>query len=142
MGLDYGGIFGAQIEFLPIKNVGIFAGGGLNFVEPGWNVGGKFNVSPDKIISTNLLLMYGSNGVIKTDGDERLSYYETVSKGVSIGVIFDFKAGRKNKLNIGLLIPFRDSEFRRKVKEAKDDPNIKLGVIMPIGLSFGYCFGF
>ena len=30
IGLDYGGIFGAKVEFLPIEHIGIFAGAGFN----------------------------------------------------------------------------------------------------------------
>ena len=140
MGLDYGGLLGAQLEVVPVKYFGVFGGAGLNMAGLGWNVGGKINVSPDKVIPTSLVAMYGTNGVIKVD-DERLSEYEAVSKGLTVGVVFEFKA-KRNKLNIGLWVPFRDSEFRDKVQKAKNDPNAKIGVILPIGFSFGYMFGF
>lgn len=34
MGLDYGGV-GAKVEYLPIKNVGVFAGLGFNLLSVG-----------------------------------------------------------------------------------------------------------
>jgi len=47
IGLDYGGI-GAKVEYLPIKNVGVFGSLGYNLLNVGWNVGATYKIMPDK----------------------------------------------------------------------------------------------
>ena len=143
LGLDYGGVFGGKVEVLPLKNFSLFAGGGYNLSDFGWNAGVSYKFTPENTASTYLMLMYGHNGTIKAE-DYRIKQYETVSIGPSIGGGIDLKVGRrgKNKMNVGLLIPFRSKEFRDNKKAAKDDPNVKLGVILPIGISVGYSIGF
>lgn len=39
LGLDYGGIIGAKIEFIPISHLGIFASGGVQLSGFGWQFG-------------------------------------------------------------------------------------------------------
>jgi hypothetical protein len=140
MGFDYGGIFGGKIEYLPVKNAGVFAGAGFNPLGLGWNVGGSFKFNQDKRLVTNLLLMYGSNGTIAAD-DYYAEKYEMVSYGVTGGISFDFKVGRKNKLSAGLLVPIRSKKFRDNHQNAKDDPDITLSTLLPIGVCLGFSFG-
>ena len=139
-GFDYGGI-GGKLEYLPIKNLSAFFGGGYNLLSFGWNVGGSFKISPDKRFSPNLMIMYGYNGVIK--GSDWISeQYEMTSYGVSVGMNFDLKIGQKNKLSFGLFVPFRSAEFRENYKDAQDDKRIEIGALPPIGISIGYNIGF
>src|SRR5690606_7025441 len=68
MGLDYGGIVGAKIEYLPIKNLGFFAGAGYNLLSAGWNVGGSYNIFFIVQLSCNPVAVYGYNGVSLVEG--------------------------------------------------------------------------
>ena len=58
MGLDYGGV-GAKVEYLPVKNVGVFAGLGFNLLSVGWNVGATYKIMSDKKVSINPMVFYG-----------------------------------------------------------------------------------
>ena len=87
VGLDYGGL-GFKGEFLPAKWVGIFAGVGYNFVEPGFNAGFSLKPSGNKVTPI-ILAMYGYNAAIRirTSGIfgngadiHRKSYYGMVGR--------------------------------------------------------------
>ena len=140
-GFDYGG-FGGKIEYLPIKNVGVFAGMGYNLLSLGWNVGGTFKILPDKKVSPNVMLMYGYNAVF-VGADWYADRYEMTSYGVTAGMNLDIKVGRKdNKISVGLFVPFRSSEFKDNYQEAKDDSNLSItGSLFPIGFGVGFNFG-
>ena len=138
MGFDYGG-FGGKIEYLPIKNFGIFGGLGYNLLSAGWNLGATYKILPDKKISPNLMAFYGYNGVSKVNGAPE---YEMTSYGVTIGVNLDILVGSKgNKLSIGLFVPIRSSKFMDNYDAMKNDPRIEMkNDLMPIGIGFGYNF--
>ncbi|MCL1867401.1 MAG: hypothetical protein FWF72_00400, partial [Paludibacter sp.] len=138
-GFDYGGI-GGKIEFLPVKQFGIFAGVGYNFLSLGWNIGGTFKILPDKRISPNLMLMYGYNAVL-IGSDAYSKRYEMTSYGLTAGVNVDFKIGRKDKISAGVFIPFRSNEFKENHKRAENDQYFKMTPLFPIGFSVGLNFG-
>ena len=139
IGLDYGGMFGGKIEYLPIKNFGLFGGLGYNLLSAGWNVGATYKILPDKKVSPNMMVFYGYNGVSKVDGAPE---YEMTSYGVTIGANLDILVGSKgNKLSIGLFVPIRSSKFMDNYDAMKNDPRIELkNDLMPIAISFGYNF--
>jgi len=140
-GLDYGGLIGGKVEFLPIKYFGVFAGAGYNLVSLGWNVGGAVKILPDKRVSPNLMLMYGANGAL-AGIDSYSKQYEMTSYGPSIGVNLDIKIGRRgHKITPGLLIPFRSSKFKDNYEEAKDDSQMAVSLLLPIAFSIGFNFG-
>src|SRR4051812_46148767 len=64
IGLDYGGL-GLQAEFLPIKNLGLFIGGGYNLVSPAYNFGLSLKLMPDKKLTPVIMAMYGYNAAMK-----------------------------------------------------------------------------
>ena len=138
-GLDYGGIFGGKIEYLPVKNVGLFGGLGYNMLSAGWNLGATYKFLPDKKVSPNLMLFYGYNGVSKVEG---ASQYEMTSYGVTIGANFDVSVGSKgNKLSIGLFIPIRSKKFNDNYDAMKADPNIDIkNDLLPIAIGVGFNF--
>jgi hypothetical protein len=140
IGLDYGGMFGGKFEFLPVKQLGLFAGVGYNMLSLGWNIGGTFKILPDKKVSPNVMLMYGYNAVL-AGADSYAKQYEMTSYGVTAGVNFDIKIGKKNKISAGLYIPFRSSKFRENYDNAKDDPNMSLSDLTPVAFSVGFNFG-
>ncbi len=137
-GLDYGGL-GVKFELLPVKHVGLFFGGGYNFYELGWNVGGTIKLTPDKKASLNFIIMYGYNGVTVVKG---ASQYDMVSYGATVGANVDIKVGKKgNKFSIGFLIPFHSAEFEDNYDRIKNDPSITMVTeSLPILASFGFNF--
>jgi len=137
MGLDYGGLLGVKIEYLPVKNFGLYGGLGYNLLSVGWNVGATYKILPDKNVSPNLMLFYGYNGVSKVEG---ASEYDMVSYGVTIGGNFDVKVGTKgNKLSIGLFVPIRSKKFMDNYDAMKNDPRIEMkSDLMPIAIGIGY----
>ena len=138
-GLDYGGIFGGKIEYLPVKNFGLFGGLGYNLLSVGWNLGATFKILPDKKVSPNLMLLYGYNGVSKVEGAPQ---YEMTSYGVTIGGNLDIKMGNTgNKLSIGLFVPIRSQKFMDNYDAMKNDPGIEIkNDLLPIAFSIGFNF--
>lgn len=139
-GFDYGGLIGGKLEFLPVKQFGLFAGAGYNLLSLGWNVGGAFKILPDKKVSPNLMLMYGYNAVF-VGSDEYTEQYEMTSYGVTAGVNIDVKLGKRNKLSAGLFIPFRSSKFKENYDNAKADEHISLTPLLPVQFSVGFNWG-
>lgn len=139
-GLDYGGLLGGKLEFLPIKYIGLFAGAGYNLLSLGWNIGGTLKILPDKKVSPNLMLMYGYNAVI-VGSDFYSEQYETTSYGITVGGNIDIKIGRKNKISTGLFVPFRSKEFKKIHDNAVNTPGMSLTPLLPITFSIGFNFG-
>lgn len=139
-GLDYGGLLGGKLEFLPIKYIGLFAGAGYNLLSLGWNIGGTLKILPDKKVSPNLMLMYGYNAVI-VGSDFYSEQYETTSYGITVGGNIDIKIGRKNKISTGLFVPFRSKEFKKIHDNAENTPGMSLTPLLPITFSVGFNFG-
>ena len=139
VGLDYGGIIGGKIEYLPIKNLGLFGGAGYNLLSFGWDVGATYKISPEKNVSPNLMIFYGCNGVSTIEGDG-YSHYEMTSYGITIGGNLDFKSGnRGNTLSFGLFAPIRSQKFRDNYDAMKNDPGIELKKkLWPVAFSVGY----
>jgi len=137
MGLDYGGVFGGKIEYLPVKKFGLYGGLGYNLLSVGWNVGATYKILPDKNVSPNLMLFYGYNGISKVDGAPE---YEMTSYGVTIGGNLDIKVGRKgNKLSVGLFVPIRAQKFMDNYDAMKNDPRIEMkNDLLPVAISVGY----
>ena len=138
-GLDYGGILGGKIEYLPVKNVGIFGGLGYNLLSAGWNLGATYKILPDKNVSPNLMLFYGYNGVSKVDG---ASHYDMTSYGVTIGANLDISIGKRgNKLSVGLFVPIRSEKFNDNYDAIKADSNIEIeNDLLPVAISVGFNF--
>lgn len=138
LGLDYGGI-GAKIEYLPIKNVGVFGSLGYNFLNVGWNVGATYKIMPDKKVSINPMVFYGYNGGSKIDGAPE---YDMISYGITAGVNVDIKMGKKgNKFSAGLFVPFRSNKFMDNYDIIKNDYRITMQTeLLPIAVGVGYNF--
>lgn len=135
-GLDYGGL-GAKIEYLPVKNIGLFAGLGYNLAEAGWNIGASYKIKTSERLSINPTAFYGYNGVLKVDG---ASEFDMVSYGVTFGVNFDIYVGKKgNKITAGLNVPIRSQKFNDNYDAVKNNPLIKMdNEILPIAIGVGY----
>lgn len=137
LGLDYGGI-GFKAEFLPIKNIGIFAGAGANLDKVGLNGGLSWKILPDKKATPVVMAMYGYNAVIKVKGAGRFNdtYY-----GPSIGAGYEIKTKKNsNKWSFAIIVPFRSKEFEDRYDELRDlgfefNPG-KTPVLFSIGYNF------
>ncbi|MDM1046059.1 hypothetical protein HX004_14610 [Myroides sp. 1354] len=136
LGLDYGGI-GGKIEYLPVKNIGVFAGLGYNLEEAGWNIGASYKIKASERLSVNPTVLYGYNGVLKVDG---ASEYNMVSYGMSFGVNVDIHVGKQgNKITTGFFIPVRSQKFRDNYDAVKDDPYISMdNELFPFTVGVGY----
>src|SRR5688572_29109217 len=112
LGLDYGGM-GFKIEYLPIKNIGIFAGAGLNLDQIGYNGGLSWKILPDKTSTPFVIVMYGYNAVLKvTSPFNGFPVLDKTYYGFTAGAGYDFHVGRKNnKVSLAILVPFRSQEF-------------------------------
>ena len=142
MGLDYGGIIGGKVEYLPIKHLGLFGGVGYNTLSLGWNAGASLKFTPEKRSSAHLMAFYGYNGVLKVSNTWK--YEDMVSYGVTFGLGWDVKLGRgaRNKFSFGLFVPIRSKEFMDTWNAIKKDKDMKVEQkLMPIAISFGFNFG-
>ncbi|MDR0507513.1 MAG: hypothetical protein LBH32_11975 [Dysgonamonadaceae bacterium] len=137
-GFDYGG-YGGKVEFLPVKNLGLFAGVGYNFLSAGWNIGGSFLISPDANICPKISAMYGYNAVLMIENAEDLN---KTSYGVTFGAGIDWKIGlRGNKISLAINVPIRSSEFNDHYDNVKNNPRVEMkNDLWPIGISIGYHF--
>jgi len=138
MGLDYGGV-GAKVEYLPVKNVGVFAGLGFNLLSVGWNVGATYKIMPDKKVSINPMVFYGYNAVSKVSGAPN---YDMTSYGVTFGANVDIKMGKQgNKLSAGIFVPVRSEKFMDNYDAMKNDPRVFLeSSLIPVTIGVGYNF--
>ena len=136
-GLDYGGLAGCKLEFLPFPELGLFAGAGFNFNGIGYNLGASIKFSPNHAARPILTGMYGYNAVLIQKGlndqvVDKKTYY-----GVSVGAGGEFDTGerRQNKISVMVIYPFRSRAFQ-------EDANRMNVSLLPIGLSFGMNLGF
>ncbi len=128
-GLDHGGT-GLKAEYQPLKFIGLFLGGGFDWVGVSGNIGAIYNVLPDKKVSPVVTAMAGVNGVIITDysvpGDRAIWASKTQYGGVTLGVGADLKFGRQRnqKASLNILVPIRNEDFRNKTRalQARREP--------------------
>lgn len=138
LGFEYGGI-GAQAEYLPSPYLGIFAGAGYNLWDLGFNAGVIGRMFPEKKATPVFTAMYGYNAAIKIRNvygvPSGQSYY-----GLTLGAGAELKSGKlkKNKVSLGLRIPFRSTDFENDYKKLKDQGYTFNPDILPIAFSFGY----
>jgi len=138
LGLDYGG-YGGKIEFLPVKNFGIFGSLGYIFFREGWNLGFTCKILPLKKVSPNLLYFYGFNGALIVEG---ASHFNTVSYGVTVGANLDIKVNNKgDKFSLGFFIPMRSSNFLDRYNEVKNNGSISMkNELLLYTISLGFNF--
>lgn len=144
-GLDYGGIFGIQIEYIPISHLGIFVTAGVQPSGFGWQVGatGYFiRKTNKKAFRPYAKFMYGTNASIYVKDFEELN---KIYLGPSLGFGMEFRFGKhkSNGINGDLNFPFRSQEYKDDVEALKNNPAIEiLSEPMPFTISVGYHFEF
>ena len=140
-GLDYGGVIGVKATFYPVSYMGIFAAGGWELINVGWNVGVLGRILPADgryAARPYLKVMYGVNGATKVSGK---SVYDKMFYGVTVGLGLETRFGKRRKsgINIDLNVPFRSPGFFSQVNKMKIDPAIEMhNSIIPIAFSLGY----
>ncbi|MBW7941216.1 MAG: hypothetical protein H3C64_02210 [Candidatus Kuenenia stuttgartiensis] len=136
IGFDHGG-FGAKLEFQPEKHVGVFGGLGYNLVGAGTNGGIIFNFLPGKRVTPVLTAMYGYNAVIQVTYLDGKDY--GVYSGLTVGAGVDIKLGRskKSKINVNLLIPFRNAAFFKDYNNLRQNGEIRQEMV-PVAFSIGW----
>jgi hypothetical protein len=141
MGLDYGGLIGANFLIYPQRNVGLFLGGGYALVGFGYNAGiklrfiGKQNASS---VSPYLLGMYGYNAAIKITNAEE---YNKIFYGPTFGFGLDIKThkSKDSYFTLALLIPIRGPEVNDYINDLKNNHNVEFkSGLLPIAFSFGF----
>ncbi len=116
LGLMYGGL-GFCLSGSPVKNLGIMAGAGYNFIGFGYNFSLKYRFetkNSKRKVLPYIIGMYGYNAVVARGSNifnlEGSTYY-----GPSAGVGIDL--ARKNKSNtyftLALIVPVRSEEAQR-----------------------------
>ena len=112
-GLDYGGVFGMQFGFAPIKHLVIFGAAGYHMVDFGWEAGVKgllIRKTSEKVFRPFLKVMYGTNSVFTAEDTDR---YDKVYRGFTAGIGAEFRFGQQKHhgFNVDLNIPIRTQEF-------------------------------
>ena len=118
LGLPYGGI-GARINYNPVNQATLFGGVGYNFAGVGYNLGLRFVIPSQRQTEFYLLGMYGTNASvrIKGDSDANESYH---GPSVGAGVQINSLSREGNYWDIGLVLPFRSSEYDRDLDFLKN----------------------
>jgi hypothetical protein len=141
LGLDYGGLPGVKLAYLPIPYLSVFASGGYYLIDFGWNVGVTWHILPSTSRYTcrpNLKLMYGVNGGTKVKG---ASEYDKIFYGVTAGAGLELMFGRhkKNGLDIDVNFPFHDADYYSQIDDIKNDKNLT-GFTAPLPVAFSIGF--
>ena len=140
-GFDYGGL-GFKVEYLPVKNIGIFAGGGYNLAELGYNGGLSWKISPKKSWTPILVAMYGYNAVLIAKSSFGMADFKKTYYGFTAGGGCDFSVGKKNnKVSLTVFVPFRSRAFADKYDFYKSISYDFNPDIFPFTLSIGFNVG-
>jgi hypothetical protein len=141
LGLDYGGILGVRMTFMPIKYLGFFGCLGLQLSGVGWQVGSRVYLVPKtsrKGFRPNLKAMYGVNASIYVqDADQ----YNKLYRGFCVGPGMEFRFGKQKKhgLSVDINFPLRSDEYNDDWEKLKNDPTVEIvSEPLPFSLSFGY----
>lgn len=141
MGLDYGG-FGMNLNYYPMRNLGIFGGIGYPFQSVGLNVGLRFRHIPLHArgkVNPFGIVMYGYNTSVNVSGAEeynRLFYGLTMGAGVDF---YPWTKGGPGYFTFGLLIPMRSPDVGDYLLYVDAQPDINLdNYVSPIALTLGF----
>ncbi|MDW7690874.1 hypothetical protein R9C00_21050 [Flammeovirgaceae bacterium SG7u.111] len=141
IGLPYGA-FGIRLGTNITNGLNVFGGAGYQMAGLGYNVGLRKEFKSRTHTQFFLSGMYGTNGVITVEG---LDEYDKLYRGatVGLGIKLNSKSSDQTYWDLGLLLPFRPSQFYDDYDKVKNDPRIE-GVTnpWPILITAGYNFNF
>lgn len=139
-GLEYGGIFGINAAYIPIRYFSVFIALGYQPVDLGWNAGIKIHVIPEDfrhMFRFNLQFMYGINGVTYVPGNDK---FNKTFRGITPGFGFEFMFGaaKKNGFDFDLNSPIHDLTGISKQAGKIRDNGIDYPEPFPLSFSIGY----
>ena len=141
LGLDYGGLLGAKIAFLPIPNVDAFVGVGYYLFSMGWNVGATWHILPSTqryTLRPNIKIMYGTNGgtTVSGNSDYNKNFYG-FTPGVGLEIMFGH--GKRNGFDLDVNFPIHGQDFWDQIDMMKNDPQLdNVKTPWPVAFAFGY----
>jgi hypothetical protein len=141
LGLDYGGLVGVQLGFMPVKHLSLFGALGYYLTGTGWQLGMKGLFLPNtsnQAFRPFLKVMYGSNSQIKVEG---AAEYNKIYTGFTVGFGMEFRGGkhRQNGIDLDLNVPLRTPEFWDDYNDLSNNPYIEWkNTLLPIAFSIGF----
>jgi len=134
-GLDYGGVIGTKLTYLPIKWLGLFGSVGLYYYYAGYSTGVQFKLPSKKRMSGYLTGMYGVNGEMETEVIITAKQYN----GTTIGAGLELKNKKRNTFwNLNLLVPFRDDQLKKDVADFESQGLSVFSTTWPVNFSIGF----
>ncbi|AFL82824.1 hypothetical protein Belba_0153 [Belliella baltica DSM 15883] len=137
VGLPYGGI-GLKINHNIKDHLSLFGGLGYNTLGLGANFGMNYIFPTEKTTEFFLTAMLGYNAVINI---ENIPEYQNTYYGLSIGPGIKLNSRRYEERywDLGLLLPFRSSNYRNDLEALENNPNITIeSKPFPVQIFVGY----
>ena len=139
-GLDYGGLLGLKIAYLPIPYVSVFAAGGYYLFGFGWNTGLTIHILPSTsryTIRPNIKIMYGVNGGTMVVG---ASAYNKVFYGFAPGAGLEFMFGphKKNGLDLDINYPIHGPDFQEQIDKINRETTAHVNKPLAVTFSLGF----
>ena len=134
-GIDYGNGLGVQVNYYPIRNIGVFSGIGINLVNVGLCGGASFRLIGSKNkgkFIPSLKFMYGrfSTLYVKNNTGLNTSFF-----GYSIGLSADIKTKRNKYISIGIIYPIVGDQI---TKYMNSTGVYQTSGFIPVKLSMGF----
>lgn len=145
IGLDYGGLAGVKVAYLPIPYIAVFGSFGWYMVSAGWQAGVQVNVpaaNTANVFRAHAKLMYGVNGATVVVGKSSLDKtFYGFSPG--IGVELRFGSKKSNGFDVDLTFPIHGSEWESHLSLIEHDPQIaSFNRPLPVAFGIGYHHSF
>ena len=135
IGLDYGGLIGTKITYLPAKWVGLFGSVGLYYYETGYNFGALLKIPTGKRLTPYLTGMYGTNAEMES----KVYITRHIYTGATIGDGLELNSRKNDRVyfNFELLYPFRVDQFDDDIEKLKSQGLTVESTSSPVTVSFG-----
>lgn len=145
LGLDYGGMPGANLMYTPTRKTSVYLGVGNAFAGVGFNGGISYRFRSnkrDRRVVPYITGMYGYNAVLHVVNDRTLS---KIFNGPTLGAGIEFHSnpGRLNHWAFSLLVPLRESGVDEYIDHLENFHGVEFtSKLMPILFSVGYKYAF
>lgn len=145
LGLDYGGMPGANLMYSPSRKISIYFGVGNAFAGVGMNGGATYRLMSnkrDRRVVPYITGMYGYNAVIHVVNDRALS---KIFNGATFGAGIELHRdpGRLNHWAFSILVPIRDPKVDEYIDHLENFHGVEFtSKLMPVLFSVGYKYAF
>lgn len=145
LGLDYGGMPGANLMYTPSRKTAIYLGVGNAFVGVGVNGGVSYRFQSSKKntkVVPFITGMYGYNAVIRVVNDRTLS---KIFRGPTFGAGIELHGNqaRLNHWSFAILVPIRDAEVDEYIDHLENFHGVEFtSKLLPVLFSVGYKYAF